>query len=245
MDRRNAIKISSELCETACVLDVGGGSAPFPRADYVLDARPFEAGSWQKTKLLEDIIAPRFSKERWVQWDVCRRESWPFPDKFFDYAVCSHLLEDVRDPVWVCSELQRVAKAGYIETPSRVWEQSLGVEHPRYAGFCHHRWLVDIKNNRIEFRVKSPLLSVISEAAVAKLSSHTTIAAPHRIAVLEWKDFIDAKEVLLLTEQEMVQDIVNYAESARSLSELVVANGEPLQRRIRRMVYFARLRFGW
>jgi len=38
MDRKNAIRIASSLPATAKVLDVGGGSAPFPRADYVLDA---------------------------------------------------------------------------------------------------------------------------------------------------------------------------------------------------------------
>ena len=47
---------------------------------------------------------------------------WPFPDKTFDFVVCSHLLEDVRDPITVCRELCRVGKAGYIETPSRIRE---------------------------------------------------------------------------------------------------------------------------
>ena len=51
-------------------------------------------------------------------------------DGFFDFAICSHTLEDVCDPVWVCEELARVAKAGYIEVPSRLEEQAWSFQGP-------------------------------------------------------------------------------------------------------------------
>ena len=49
----------------------------------------------------------RFAPERWVTRDICGREPWPFADGQFDFAVCAQTLEDVRDPVWACSEPAR------------------------------------------------------------------------------------------------------------------------------------------
>jgi hypothetical protein len=106
----------------------------------------------------EGWIAPReeperFSAQTWIERDVCARDPFPFADKEVDFAVCSHTLEDVRDPLWVCSELMRVAKAGYIEVPSRLEEQSWGVNGD-FVGWSHHRWLIDVGQDRIEFVVK-------------------------------------------------------------------------------------------
>ena len=42
---------------------------------------------------------------------------YPFPDKHFDFLICSHVLEHLEDPVRACSEFSRIAKAGYIEVP--------------------------------------------------------------------------------------------------------------------------------
>src|SRR5918994_587245 len=91
-----------------------------------------------------DAADERFSTQTWVQRDVCDRKPWPWPEDHFDFANCSHTLEDLRDPVWVCSELSRVAKAGYVEVPSRLEEQAWGVIGD-HVGWSHHRWLVDIE----------------------------------------------------------------------------------------------------
>lgn len=49
-------------------------------------------------------------------------ETLPFKDKEFDYVICNQVLEHVDDPVAFVSELSRVAKRGYIETPSLLGE---------------------------------------------------------------------------------------------------------------------------
>src|SRR5204863_8798249 len=41
--------------------------------------------------------------------------------------------------------INRVGKAGYIEVPSRLEEQTLGVHGP-WVGWSHHRWLVDVRS---------------------------------------------------------------------------------------------------
>src|SRR5437763_12138274 len=138
-----AQRLLGMLSEEAVVLDVGGWADPFERADWVLDVMPYETrGLYER----EGWTAPRprdderFTQATWVQRDLCDRSPFPFADNQIDFAICSHTLEDLRDPVWVCSELARVAKAGYVETPSRLEEQSWGVSGP-WVGWPHHRWL--------------------------------------------------------------------------------------------------------
>src|ERR1700760_4553932 len=106
MDRANARRLNESLPASAIVVDIGGGASVFPRADYVIDFCPFTVRN--SLGSVGDIPV-RYNAERWTQLDLCAREPWPFPDKHFDFAVCSHVLEDVRDPIWVCSEISRVA----------------------------------------------------------------------------------------------------------------------------------------
>ena len=102
MQLETAKRLSETLPHGARVLDVGGGAQPFPRADWVIDALAHE----ERASLGRlEAGQERFGSDTWVQWDLCAREPWPFEDNFFDFAVCSHLLEDVRDPIWVCAEL--------------------------------------------------------------------------------------------------------------------------------------------
>lgn len=137
---QNVAELSRRLPADALVLDVGGWGRPLARADWVLDAQPY------RTRGLYgfDGEGPeRYDESRWVQWDICERRPFPFPDKRFDFVVCSHTLEDVRDPVWVGQELVRVGHAGYVEVPSRLEEQAFGVQGP-WVGWGHHHWLVDV-----------------------------------------------------------------------------------------------------
>lgn len=49
-------------------------------------------------------------------------ESLPFKDKEFDYVICNQVLEHVDDPVVFINEQCRVAKRGFISTPSMLGE---------------------------------------------------------------------------------------------------------------------------
>jgi hypothetical protein len=49
-------------------------------------------------------------------------------------VICSHTLEDIRDPLWVCSEMIRIGKAGYIELP-RGLQKPVEAMNPRLPFF--------------------------------------------------------------------------------------------------------------
>ncbi len=92
------------------VLDVGSGSSPHPAADV----------------LLERYLDPRHRYSAMVidrptvLADACKT---PFKDKAFDFVIAFHVLEHVPDPAAFLNELQRIGKAGYIETPNAIFER--------------------------------------------------------------------------------------------------------------------------
>jgi hypothetical protein len=144
-------RILSLLPEDASVLAVGGWTAPFDRADWVLEALPFES----RGPATGAGRGERFSGRTWVVRDPCDREPWPFRDQQFDFAVCVGTLERVRDPIWVCSELARVARAGYVEVPTIEAELVFDAEgQGPWLGREDHRWLVALQGGELVFAHK-------------------------------------------------------------------------------------------
>lgn len=190
-------RLDEILGEGDVVLDVGGAGQPLNRADWIVDVLPYEARG-QMGSL--GAGPERFSRDTWVQRDVCDREPLPFGDDSIDFALCSHTLEDVRDPVWLCSELMRVAKAGYVEIPSRLEEQSFGFSGP-WAGWSHHHWLVDVDDGRIEFVFKQ-------HAVHGRDRYHfpagfwETLADEERVQTLWWEGSFEFSERLLSGAEE-------------------------------------------
>src|SRR6202023_2285627 len=110
--------------------------------------------------------------------------------------ICSHTLEDIRDPLFVCSELVRISKAGYIEVPSRVAESCRGWEHPGFAGLSHHRWLVEIEGSHVRFTPKyHSLHGELDNALPASYLRH--LAEEARVTFLWWQDRFSWSETML------------------------------------------------
>lgn len=206
-------QILESLPADAVVLDVGGWAVPFPRADWMLDLGAYETrGEWGYEG---DRADERFTAETWVQRDICAREPWPFADDRFDFAICSHTLEDVRDPVWVCAELSRVAKAGYVETPSRLEEQSWGVQG-EWTGWGHHHWMVEVVDGGLEFLFKHHLV----HSPGYHLRAFPEAGEPR--AWLWWEGTLEARERLTLDILALDADLRGF-----------VAAHEPRRRRVR------------
>jgi Methyltransferase domain len=194
----SASLITERVGDDALVLDVGGGARPFPRADWVIDALPY-AGRGQLGSD-GDRAGERFRADTWVQRDVCERAPWPFSDRQFDFVVCSHTLEDVRDPVWVCAELQRVSAAGYIEVPALREELTYGIQGP-WVGWGHHRWLVIVDTDRIEFVFKHHVVN--RDGSHLPAGAMDGVPPDERVQTLWWEGGFDARERLMWTAAEL------------------------------------------
>ena len=114
------------LGNDAKVLDVGGWYACYPLATHVVDIMPYYTrgqGYFPGPRPGE-----RFTKETWVEADITAPDfRLPYSDKYFAFAICMHTLEDLHEVRPLIRELSRVAVAGYLETPARFMEQTVGI----------------------------------------------------------------------------------------------------------------------
>ncbi|MEI6334902.1 MAG: class I SAM-dependent methyltransferase [Methylococcaceae bacterium] len=116
------------------VLEVGSGGNPYPRSNVLLDA-------YEETR--ERFWVPLIHDRPTV---LSFGENLPFKDKAFDYVIAAHVLEHTPDPEKFLAELQRVARAGYIETPDAFME--------RINPYKDHRLEVTIRNGGLVIRKK-------------------------------------------------------------------------------------------
>ncbi|MFO0773134.1 MAG: class I SAM-dependent methyltransferase [Nitrospiraceae bacterium] len=154
MEAGRFVDLPRRIKDADLVLDVGGGIRPLSRANYVLDFLAYDERYAVEPWLTDQWPTPYYSQDTWIQRDFCSHQPWPFHDKQFDFVLCKGTLEDLRDPVWVCQEMMRVGKAGYIETPTRVLESLPGIERSRYCGHSHHHWMVEAVDGGVRFTFK-------------------------------------------------------------------------------------------
>ena len=192
-------RLLARLGDDDRVLDVGGWAAPLNRADWVIDLMPYET----RGALPVGSFGPgpeRFCADTWVQRDICAHDPYPFDDDFFDFAVCTFTLEDIRDPIWVCEEMSRIARAGLIEVPSLVDELSWNVPEfsgGPWVGHDHHRWLCFTGPNSIEFMHKPHSLHAEWRATVPARRS-AWLRADQRVQVLWWEGHLAARERVVI-----------------------------------------------
>jgi hypothetical protein len=171
-------RIAEQVPDDAVVLQVGAAGDAFARADWVLDDRPHEPHG-----------EARFGRRTWVHRDVCARAPWPFEDGRFDFAVCT-TLATLRDPVGVCGELARVARAGYVELPAIEAELAGG----------EARWLCDVVDAELVF-VHKPRAVLTDPRARVPSRRLQALEPSDRVHALFWEGRLPARERLVDAEQ--------------------------------------------
>ena len=226
-------RILREVPDDAVVLDIGGWGKPFPRADWVIDLMPYETrGAYGESGGEPE----RFKAETWVALDICGREPWPCEDRRFDFAICSHTLEDVRDPVWVCSEINRVAKAGYVEVPSRLEEQAWGIAGP-WVGWSHHHWLIDVGESGLSFVLKPHVIHARPEYYLPEPLG-ALLTEEERVATMFWEGEFAYSERIFFEHPELDEYLAGFVRERRPALEARVprdARAGPLRRAFRRL----------
>jgi hypothetical protein len=178
-------RIAEQVSDEASVLQVGAAGAALARADWVLDDRPHEPHG-----------EARFSRRTWVQRDVCGRAPWPFEAGRFDFAVCT-TLATLRDPVGVCGELARVARAGYVELPA--------VEAELAGGDA--RWLCDVVDAELVF-VHKPRAVLTDPRVRAPVRRVQALEPADRVLALFWEERLPARE-RLVPDEELVAELAD------------------------------------
>lgn len=121
---------------TGLVLEIGSGDNPNPRSNVLVDRFLSD-----NTERGGDLVRDR-------PLVVADAHHLPFKDGAFSYTICSHILEHMDDPLQFASELQRVSKAGYIQSPSEIAE--------RLFHWSFHRWYVNLVGDTLVLHPREP-----------------------------------------------------------------------------------------
>jgi len=141
--QENLDYISSLIQDGDKVLEIGPGTQPFSKATEFCGWTSEEQSRLGKYKTAD-----------------ASKEMLPYKDKEFDFVYCRHVIEDLWNPVNAIKEISRIAKRGYIETPSPLCEMTRGVDASNipWRGYAHHRYVVWNDSNVLNILPKFPII---------------------------------------------------------------------------------------
>lgn len=136
----------------------------------LLDSKKFKSvvdvGSsvnpWAGSHITHTIdIIPMHNNYHAFIGNICEQEVWEEVKVYlkgnkFDFAICTHTLEDILNPLFVIKQLSQIATAGYIAMPSK-WVELTRHNLP-WKGWQHHRWVFDVIDNKLVCLPKLPYL---------------------------------------------------------------------------------------
>jgi SAM-dependent methyltransferase len=135
------------------VLEVGGGHDPHPRSNVIVDK--FADSNIHRCGDLKVL-----KNQQFISADG---ENLPFADKEFDYVICCHVLEHVDNPAKFLAEQFRVAKRGYIETPSLLGEYLFPKESHKWILHEYKDVLYLVDKSKINFSINYDLCELIQD----------------------------------------------------------------------------------
>lgn len=161
------------------VVDIGGAADPWSGADCFVDFHRVEGHD----TIAGDVHDPAIWRE------IAARR--------FDFCVCSHLLEDIRDPIFVLGKIRDTFRHGYIAVPNKHVEFGY-IESKHYVGYGHHRWIYTLVGDELRVVAKLPLASyfaprndlILRLRALVSLNGRSNRTVPHmrHAGPLRWRN---------------------------------------------------------
>ena len=88
----------------------------------ILDLGCTHVNYWPEANHFADIVdySREFKEKNLTFTKIYPNQKLPFKNKEFDYVILSHVLEHVPNLIDFKKEVERIAKAGYIELPTKL-----------------------------------------------------------------------------------------------------------------------------
>ena len=109
----------------------------------------------------------------------------PFKDGEFDFVIASHVIEHVEDFSFFIKELERVAKKGYVELPTRLGDNLV------FENKSDHIWwfIFDDQKNKLVGSKRNQLLDPFMSVATSKIIDN--YFRESMVLELYWEEKID------------------------------------------------------
>lgn len=121
------------ICQSAKILDIGCGDGALSGLIYRKFKCDFYGIDTSKTGI--QLARKKFTQFRYKgDFRLIDNYHYDFPDAFFDIIICADVIEHVREPLRMLSEIRRLIKVGgfaIIATPIRITEKPLEQMHIR------------------------------------------------------------------------------------------------------------------
>jgi SAM-dependent methyltransferase len=164
------------------VLEIGPGTSPHPRSNVLLEKRFLDEG--EHVRQCGGKPAAN-ADNRTVYYDGGQ---FPFSDGEFDYIICSHVIEHVDDVEMFCSEMFRVARAGYLEFPLIYYEYVFDIPEHVNVLIKSENDLVYLKKTAIFSEDLKPVQRLWYAALVSGYTNTASDLVPFTMQGFEWSD---------------------------------------------------------
>jgi len=171
----NYIVEQKQLNNSFRVIDIGGS-----------------ADGWSSNvcDLIVDFV-PSKDLSKFINMDICRETEWQKLlnivniDGKFDYAICTHTLEDVYNPFTALEYLPKIAHQGIITMPS-IYQELSRCENVNWLGYIHHRYIFDKTENGEMIVI--PKLNFLESIVKSSVSTYNRTEV-----IYEWNNTIPYK----------------------------------------------------
>jgi ubiquinone/menaquinone biosynthesis C-methylase UbiE len=168
--KRTSIKIINETIQKNLkwkVLDIGCGYTANKNATVIADVQ--DLSNFYLNKTFVKITDKKL----------------PFKDGEFDFVIASHVIEHVEDFSFFIKELERVAKKGYIELPTRLGDNLV------FENKSDHIWwfIFDDQKNKLVGSKRNQLVEPFMSVATSKIIDN--YFRESMVLELYWEEKID------------------------------------------------------
>ena len=101
----------------------------------------------------------------------------------FDYSVCTHVIEDLFNPLDALNLLPKISKKGFIAVPSK-YDEFLYLFENKFLGNAHHKQILDIRDNKIIFYPKFSFIEIDKRSEILRKTN------PGRELCIYWENDI-------------------------------------------------------
>tara|TARA_A100001015_G_C14908839_1_gene679553 strand:- start:162 stop:815 length:654 start_codon:yes stop_codon:yes gene_type:complete len=171
----------------------------------ILDLGCTNTNYWEEANHFADIIdyTNDFSKKNLKFTLIYPDQKLPFDDKEFDYVVLSHVLEHVPNIKEFTSELERIAKAGYIELPTKLADNLvIGCDESDVG----HKWWLEFDDVNKQLKYVKKLNVLQKFLSVGSLFKFQKYFEDSIIIQLYWENSIE----LVKGENNLIEEKITF-----------------------------------
>ena len=159
----------------------------------ILDLGCTHVNYWKEANHFSDIVdySKEFQEKNLNFTLIYPNQNLPFKDKEFDYVILSHVLEHVPNIFEFTKEVERVAKAGYIELPTKLADNLvIGCDEEDIG----HKWWLECDDVEIKLKCIKKMDVLQKFLSVGSINKFQKFFEDSLILQLYWENSIDLVE---------------------------------------------------